>query len=343
MVSWVERPSVQIDLGQPMGERFDAVDPQLIRASKKLLDSIRMDMPAGAMKIATLMSVRTGKRFDRELKAMAKLAQIDWKWLMVANVSYDFVLKMFCCSTMALPTPEGPVLARNMDWWPQNLLAQASCTLVYRETGELRFAIAGWPGSVGVVTGMSGNGFAIAINAVAKPRGDSKTGYPVLLHMRRVLEDAKNYHDAVDRLTTQKLMAPALLTVVGTRNSERVVIERTATTAEHRTADNDKPLLATNDYKKLDGGGNTWDNEELWQSTCARYDALVGHCDRLLKDKQTGDDALLYVLSEDNVIQQITAQHIIVQPSTRRMRHFVPAHLLGEGVETRDARSPRRA
>lgn len=334
---------MEIDLSRPMGERFGGVDPGLIRASRALLDTIRNDAPAGATKLASLVSVRTGRRFDAELKAIAQRAEFDWRWLMVGNVMYDYVLKQFCCSTMALPTPDGPVLARNMDWWPEDLLARASCTMRYTEGGEARFTVAGWAGLVGAVTGMSGRGFAVAINAVAHPKGGSRTGYPVLLHLRRVLEDAKDYDAAVDMLTGQKLLAPALLTVVGQRNDQRVVIERTAARAEHRRVADDQPLLATNDYRALDGGGNTWDNDEMWQSTCARYDALVRHSDRLMKQEETGDDALLYVLSDASVIQQITAQHIIMQPSRGKMRHCVPAHLLEGEPATRDARPPRPA
>ncbi len=76
--------------------------------------------------IAQLARLRTCNRFHREIVAMARLAEVDWRQLMLANLSYDLVLAFMGCSTIALPTAEGPVLARNMDWWPEDLLARAS-------------------------------------------------------------------------------------------------------------------------------------------------------------------------------------------------------------------------
>ena len=58
-------------------------------------------------------------------------------------------------STAALAGPEGPIMARNLDWSPADLLAQAGCVLPL-ENG----LHAGFPGGIGVVTGLSHNCFA---------------------------------------------------------------------------------------------------------------------------------------------------------------------------------------
>ena len=112
---------------------------------------------------------------------------------MLANISYDLVLAYFGCSTVALPTPSGPVVARNMDWWPEDILAQCSYLIRCFRGSTFHFANAGWPGAIGVVTGLSARGFAVVLNAVLSPEGICKTGYPVLLHLRRVLEDAPSF------------------------------------------------------------------------------------------------------------------------------------------------------
>src|SRR5262249_37922713 len=142
--------------------------------------------------------------------------------VVLANISYDLVLSAFGCSTVALPTPSGPVVARNMDWWPEDLLAQASYLVRYHRNGVLQYANAGWPGAIGVGTGLSGRGFALVLNAVSGTEGVRKTGYPVLLHLRRVLEDARDFDEALRLLTEQRLAAPALLTLVGRENEQRV-------------------------------------------------------------------------------------------------------------------------
>src|SRR5207237_1931878 len=115
------------------------------------------------------------------------------------------------------------------DWWPEDLLAQSSYLVRCSRRGEFAFANAGWPGAIGVVTGLSARGFAVVLNAVIGPEGIRKTGYPVLLHLRRVLEDARDFDDALRLLSEQTLAAPALFTLAGRDNAQRVVLERTPT------------------------------------------------------------------------------------------------------------------
>ena len=224
MVPWLARPVLNIDLAKPMAEQgFPAA---AAASARRLLAAIKETIPAKARFLAQLARLRTWNRFQREVVGIAKMADADWRDVMLANLSYDLVLSSLGCSTIALPTRDGPVLARNMDWWPEDLLARASYLLCYQQAGVTRFVNAGWPGGVGVVTGMSQRGFAVALNAVSCPEPFTKTGYPVLLHVRRVIEDARDFDEALAMLRDQRLTAPALFTLVGTDNEQRVVIER---------------------------------------------------------------------------------------------------------------------
>jgi hypothetical protein len=229
---------------------------------------------------------------------------------------------------VALPTPSGPVVARNMDWWPEDILAQTSYLIRYSDGGEFQFANAGWPGAVGVVTGLSARGFALVLNAVTSPEGIRRTGYPVLLYLRRVLEDAQDFDEALTLLSEQTLTAPALITLVGTHNEQRVVIERTPRRYAHRWPEGDGPLVATNDYRVL-FRPEARDDSVLYRTTCSRYDALCWFFARHRPDQDVEDAALLYILSDPAVIQGITAQHIILRPRQATTRLFVPRRLLG--------------
>src|SRR6185436_13361526 len=113
--------------------------------------------------------------------------------------------------------------------------------------GDFQFANAGWPGAAGVVTGMSARGFAVVLNAVIGPEGHSRLGYPVLLHLRRVLEDAPDFDTARRWLCDQRLTVSALFTLVGRENDQRVVIERTPTRHAERWSCGNQPLITTND------------------------------------------------------------------------------------------------
>jgi predicted choloylglycine hydrolase len=253
---------------------------------------------------------------------------------MLANLTYDLVLATMGCSTVALATPSGPVLARNMDFFPEDILAQTSALVRMHRGGELVLANAGWPGSVGVVTGMSGRGFAVALNAVSGPEGSRKTGYPVLLYLRKVLDEAFNFAQAVEMLSKQTLASPCLLTLVGTRNDERIVLERTPTKCATRRPDGDAALVTTNDYRLIkDRVKDETPTIEgiLYDTTCHRFDNLT----RFFADHEAGeeiaDEKLLMHLTDPGVIQEITAQHVIMRPKQKQIRMFVPRRFVPNG------------
>jgi hypothetical protein len=221
-----------------------------------------------------------------------------------------------------------------MDWWPESLLARSTHLVRYHEHGRVRFASCGWPGAVGVVTGYSARGFAVALNAVTGSEPADPSGYPVLLLLRRALEDCGGFNDALQLLAETRTPVGALFTLVGTENRQRVVIERSPTRQALRWATGDEPLLATNDYRLLSEPPAATSQhtapgaEGLAESACSRFDALRGFCADVPAGDAVTDEHLLYFLSDPAVLQSITAQHVIVRPRKRKIRAFVPRRLL---------------
>ena len=327
MVPWVERPSIAVDLDRPARERYAAVPPEAFAAGKRLLASVMEQVSPLALLLADWVRLRTAGRFQSEAASIARQVGVSWRQVMLANVSYDLALATLGCSTVVLPTPRGPVLARNMDWWPEKILAQTSYLLRINRGSRFAFASAGWPGAIGVVSGLSARGFAVVLNAVLGPEGVRKTGYPVLLHLRRVVEEARDFDDALHLLSEQTLAAPALFTLVGKDNRQRVVIERTPTRHAHRWPDGDEPLITTNDYRLL-LPTESHAEAEIYRTTCHRYDALCRFFARHRPEREVEDAALLYILSDPSVRQSITAQHVILRPRTGEVRLLVPRHLV---------------
>jgi predicted choloylglycine hydrolase len=292
-----------------------------------LLDSIMAHIPPALWMLADAVRLRTANRFHDEANALAGQVGANWRDVILANISYDLVVAGLGCSTVALPTANGPVLARNMDWWPENILAQASYQLRYLNGAELRFVNVGWPGAIGVVTGLSARGFAFALNAVSSPEPVNQTGYPVLLALRAVLEDAANFEDALKLLSDEPLAAPCLIILVGTENEQRVVIERSPAGSAQRWPNGAEPLAATNHYRLLFQAETEYDNE-LYRTTCDRYlallDAFAGH----RAEREIDDAELLYVLTDPAILQSITAQHIILRPRSGQARLFVPRRFI---------------
>lgn len=322
-VPWVESPVVDIDYSVPVADRYLELPQSIADCGSRLLVELLQHIPDGARALIPTANEVTSSRFQPEIDSLSKAVGASEQDILLANLSYDLALSLFGCSTIALPTASGPIVARNMDWPQEQVLAQCSCLLRYTDNGALKFANAGWPGAVGAVTGLSGNGFAIVLNAVNGPEGTDWDGYPVLLYLRKVLEDATDFDQALELLSQQKLTSSALITLVGTQNHQRVVIERTASRHALRWAQPDCPLVTTNDYRLL-YKPETSDGPEIYQTTCHRFDYLTSFFADHESDADACIDKLLYVLTDPNVLQSITAQHIVMQPASQNVRLFVP-------------------
>jgi hypothetical protein len=323
---WTEVPSVELDLAKPPSRRFDSMPQAIADRGKLVLDALAPHLPPSYRRIAMAAALRTMNLFTGEAKGLAARVGTDWHRVFVANLSYDLVLSSLGCSTAALATPQGPVLARNMDWAPEGPLARASVRIDAVRKGELVHRTANWPGGIGVVTGLSSRGFAVALNAVFHPDGLDLLGYPVLYFLRRVLDEARDFDEALHRLQTQRLMIAGLFTLVGTQNSQRVAIERSPRQAALRWADNNRPLLTTNHYQAMSvpRGPLAFGLSGTSADRCASLADLVSSMGETI-----ADEALLFALTDERVIQSITAQHVIARPASNTLRVFVPTRLLG--------------
>src|SRR5262249_44171444 len=110
-------------------------------------------------------------------------------------------------------------------------------------------------------------------------------------------------------------------------NGQRVVIERTPTRHALRWATAGEPLVATNDYRML-FKPQASSGSIIYETTCSRYEALCRFFAGHRADREVEDTELLYVLSDPQVIQSITAQHIVMRPRVGQIHLFVPRHLV---------------
>lgn len=331
----IQRPPLRLDLDLPPAERFKKIPKRAIeecRALFRAMSAGKFDDEGNQVspQVAALMRsgipemirTRTEGRFDDEIMALERVLGADWRLVTLVNCYYDMLFAIGC-STMALPTPEGPLVARNMDFWPEAELARATWPFVFTKNGEIAYCHAGWAASVGVVTGLSANGFAVVLNAVGCVDPIDPEGYPVLLHLRRVLEDADGFQSALDMLKDTPLIASALFTLVGLKNEERVVVERAPGRYALRWGETGKPLVTTNHYRSLLDAAIPDPDEK----PCERYSAMSRYSAALaFKDVPNKD--LLGVLTDQEVCQTMTAQHIIMRPWKNDMSVYVPEHLL---------------
>src|SRR5213075_2149051 len=123
---WIESPTVALDLARPPRERWKALTDTHIRHGRALLKSVADQVPPGIERMADKIDERTGGVFRHEAEAIAARHGCHWRDIILANITYDLLIMQMGCSTVMLPTPDGPIAARNMDWAPEALLAKAS-------------------------------------------------------------------------------------------------------------------------------------------------------------------------------------------------------------------------
>jgi len=323
-----------LDLSGPPGSGY-AGQPEWARAhARDLVMTFTEHLPRAWHALADLVRVRTRGRFDAEVRAIAAWAGVPWRRAMLGNVAAELALGRLAarprpadgadpplaldrshtglpgCSTLALATPSGPVLARNLDFWPPEVLSRTSAVVRYRDAAGERFTVAAWPGSVAVATGLSHRGgFALATNAVPVGGRVNPLGWPVLLAMRGVLEDARSFEQALDMVVRARLAGPVAVILCGTRNEQRAVVERIPGRAGVRRPERDgAPLVATNDCRAVPPPARI----PAWFRTSGpRFERLAALADGSV---DPDDDRLLGMLTDPGVRQSFTAQHAIIRP-----------------------------
>jgi hypothetical protein len=172
------------------------------------------------------------------------------------------------------------------------------------------FTTVGWPGFVGVFSGIAPRRFAVTLNAVISDE-PLQAAAPVVFLLRQVLEEAPDFQSALQILKEVSLASDSLLLLTGIRAGEMAVIERTPSRAEVRFGENGC-IFVTNDYRAMRTGLRNLESE-LQTTACRRYDrvsALVAS-----RVPQNAEDCLAYI-SDANVRMGITVQQMVFQASS---------------------------
>ncbi len=247
------------------------------------------------------------------LEEMQSLADQSGKSLLeviVANLYYDVLKLAFGCTAFAVDTPNGPLHARNLDWWTEeNLLSEYTLVTWYRNGPAGPFATIGWPGFVGALSGIAPGRFAVTLNAVLSDEPVTLAN-PVTLVLRSVLESCRNFEDAVKVLTEERIASDCLLLITGPNKGQMVVVERTPRKAMVRKAEKGR-LVVTNDYLLIDPD-TTKTMGSIQETSCTRYKCVM---ERLSGRLPYTKEDCLDTLSDPSVLMNITVQQMVM--STR--------------------------
>jgi predicted choloylglycine hydrolase len=257
---------------QQMGEQHaKRLDSQIQLLHQKYLN---VYIGTGAHRLIAMGAARVFKTFFpaeylSEVDALAGSEGMDESEAVLAQCFLD-LSPMTACSTITLPASAAPDhvarFARNLDFPALNIADKYSTVFVYHPEGRYAFASIGWPGMVGVLSGMNQHGLCLANMEVS--RGIRVPGaMPYTLLYRTLLEKCKTVNEALDLLEkTPRQTANNLMLMDA--SGDRAVAEITPEAVTVRRAPADAPLISTNHQRGAD-----CDTE----GKCWRFDYLHEH------------------------------------------------------------------
>jgi predicted choloylglycine hydrolase len=257
-----------------------------------------------------------------EMAAIAEIIGRPEAHVQLGNLYYEAFRQLMGCTAFACDTPNGPIHARNLDWWTEDQMLARSTCIVHSHSGASvgAYRLVTWPGFIGALSGLAPERFATTLNAVISNERPTLAP-PVVLLIRRAFETCRDFCDAVDLLERSPIAADCLLLVTGTKPGEMVVIERTSTRAAIRRPTNGF-IVVTNDYRSLDARAGALTGNRLQETACGRFDRAT----ELVRAARPVDaGACMGILGDDKVRMSITVQQMVMSPRTGELQVQIAA------------------
>ncbi len=275
------------------------------------------------------MEKHVSEEFIKELKGMADSIterEVDYREILLYHAMRDIGQVLGCSSFVALPrTTRGKSLiyGRNFDFLKGGSLE--NLITFYEPDKGNSFVSIGWPGMIGVVSGMNDKGLTVGI-LTAYSEDVSFDGMPSCFLMRKVLQYADNIEEAEEIIIKSPRTGPNIIFLADKK--EALIIECSATKYALR-----KPqgglLYSSNHFlspiyekdKKRRRALESGDSE-------ARYKRM----EELLKENygQIDVEYGIKVLRDNIILKENTLHSVIFLPQTLE---FLIAPGLGAGGE----------
>jgi isopenicillin-N N-acyltransferase like protein len=188
-----------------------------------------------------------------ECHALADSADLPINDCLLAQCFLDLT-PMTACSTITLPASAAPDrvarFGRDLDFSSLGVADKYNVLFIYKPKGCYAFASIGWPGQIGVLSGMNQWGLCLA-NMEVKRNVRFPSGMPYVLLYRAVLENCKDVNEAIAYLKkTPRQTANNLMLMDAT--GHRAVAELTPGNVVVREAPDSAALVCTNHQRGQD-------------------------------------------------------------------------------------------
>lgn len=237
-----------------------------------------------------------------EVDALANAESMDEREAVLAQCFLD-LSPIAACSTITLPASAAPDhiarFGRDLDFPSLNIADKFSTVFIYRPQGRYHFAAVGWPGMIGVLSGMNEHGLALANMEVSRgPRVPGAMPYTLLYRM--VLERCKTVAEAID-LVQKTARQSANNLMLMDASGDRAVLEITPEAVVVRRASDSSPLISTNHQRgeDCDTTGRCWRYDKLHSEGNASFGHIgVSQLESMLAHASPGKPTLQSMIFE---------------------------------------------
>ena len=229
---------------------------------------VQARMAAADFEIYMLPEQRT------EIAALADAVGLNIYDAVLAQCYLD-LMPLTGCSTIALPSeaaPDGVArLGRNLDFDSGGILDKRSVLIIYHPAGKYQFAAIGWPGMIGVLSGMNEYGLSLVNMEVDRPFRPPMA-MPYTLLYRTVLENCKTVDEAIELLKRTPRQSANNLMLMDAAG-DRAVAEIRPEGVTVRRGQAGKGLISTNHQRgqDTDTPGYCWRYDSLHKASANKF------------------------------------------------------------------------
>ena len=222
------------------------------------------------------------------------------------------------------------LIGRNFDFYVGDAFAENKQVAFYTPDQGYKFASVGWPGMIGVLSGMNETGLTVTINA-AKSAVPTGSATPISILTREILQYASTIDEAFAIAQKRKTFVSESILIGSSKDSKAAIIEKSPEkTVLFKGKEADR-LICTNHYQSEEFSKDERNMENIRTSDSpyrfARLEELINEnmpidaskAASILRNHKGLQDADLGLANEMAINQFIAHHSVIFQPEKRLM------------------------
>jgi tetratricopeptide (TPR) repeat protein len=222
------------------------------------------------------------------------------------------------------------LIGRNFDFYVGDAFAENKQVAFYTPDQGYKFASVGWPGMIGVLSGMNETGLTVTINA-AKSAVPTGSATPISILTREILQYASTIDEAFAIAKKRKTFVSESILIGSAKDGKAAIIEKSPEkTVLFKGKESDR-LISTNHYHSEEFSKDERNMENIRTSDSpyrfARLEELINEnmpidaskAASILRNHKGLQDADLGLANEMAINQFIAHHSVIFQPEKRLM------------------------